>query len=351
MSDFTRPTLSQLIEQARNDLKGRLQGADSFLARSVVGALAVVWAAIAHGLYGFIDWLSRELMPDTAEAWRLRHASIWKLTQIAASSASGNVTVSGSAGKTIDAGTVLQRSDGATFTTKAAVTLTGATGTVAVTAVTPGAAGNTPTGSTLSFISPVSGISSEATVASGGITAGADIESLDALKARTLERIRVTPQGGSNADYKLWTKEIVGDTRVWVYNAWMGLGSVGVTFVMDGRSDIIPTEDEVQAVQDYLDEVAPVGARIYVFATIADAFNPSIRITPSTTAVKAAVLAQLTDYLRTKAVPGGTETLSQINEAISLAEGETDHDLIAPVAAVTHSASHIAVMGDITWVA
>lgn len=350
MSTFTRPTLTQLIAQARNDLKGRLQGVDSFLPRAVVGVFAVVWAAMAHGLYGFIEYMSREMMPDTAQAWTLRHAGIWKLNQTTATVASGKITITGTAGKTVDKDTVLQRSDGATFVTKSAVTLTGATGLAEVKAVTPGQVSNTPGGAALSFISPISGVSSEVTVDDDGIAGGKDIESLEGLKARTLERIRETPQGGASIDYKNWVKEITGETRVWVYKDWMDFGSVGVCFVVDGRDDIIPTVDEVAEVQTYLNEVAPVTATAYVFAPIPEAFNPTIKLTPNTTAVKAAVLAQLTDFIATNAEPGGTETLSQIDEAISLAEGETDHTLVSPVAPVIHSPGHIAVMGAITWV-
>ena len=47
--------------------------------------------------------------------------------------------------------------------------------------------------------------------------------------------------------------------------------------------------------------------------------------------------------------PGVTIPVSRIWEAVSIASGESSHDLTAPVANVTHATGEIPVMGTVTY--
>ncbi|MBI4800442.1 MAG: baseplate J/gp47 family protein [Desulfarculus sp.] len=113
---FERPTLQQLIDRAVADVTTRLPGADALTRRSNLNVLTRVHAGGVHGLYGYLDYLARQLMPDTAQAAFLeRWAGIWGLRRKSATTATGAATIYGSAGFTIPAGALLQRSDGARF--------------------------------------------------------------------------------------------------------------------------------------------------------------------------------------------------------------------------------------------
>lgn len=350
MSDFNRPTLSQLINDARNDLKGRLTGADSFLRRSVVGVLAIVLGGMIHGLYGYVAFVIKQFFPDTATGtWLTRWASIYGLTRKAGVAASGTITVTGTAGAVIPAGSELQRADEALFKTDAQLTLTGTSGAVSVTAVTPGADGNTLAGTALSFTSPVANVTSDATV-SVAISGGSDAESDDDLRSRLLDHIRTPPQGGADADYKEWAGSVTGVTRVWPYPLWMGPGTVGITFVCDARDDIIPTAADIAAVKAVIDVKRPVTADTYVFAPIATVQNYQMSVSPSTDTVKAAVIAQMEDFYTREAEPGGTIVLSRLNEAISAAPGETDHVIVSPTVNPTTTSGHMPILGTVTWI-
>lgn len=158
---FTRPTLSELIEQARADIEARLPGADARLPVSVFDVLARIQAAGSHGLYGYLAWLAAQLFPDTAEAEYLeRLASIWAVARKAASYAAGTVDFTGADGTDIPAGTTLRRSDGAEYTTDALVTIAAGVASAAVTAVEAGAAGNLAAAATVNLVSPIAGITS-----------------------------------------------------------------------------------------------------------------------------------------------------------------------------------------------
>lgn len=347
---FQRPTLAELVERISADFTSRLSLTGAVLRRSVIHVLSRVVAGAAHMLHGHIEFLSRQIFPDQSEAeFLVRHASLFGLTRTPATFATGNVTLTGSNGAVVPEGTVLQRADGRQYATTADATIASGTATVEVEALTAGEAGNALVGVTLTFVSPVAGVSATAAVATGGLTAGTDEEADDALRARLLERMREPPHGGSRTDYIGWAKEVSGVTRVWVYPEELGAGTVTVRFVRDNDASIIPDAGEVADVQNHIDERRPVTAEVTVAAPVAAPLDFTIDISPDTTAVRQAVEAELRDLLAREAVPGGTILISRIREAISIAAGEADNALTSPSANVTHTAGQIAVMGTITW--
>ncbi len=348
---FARPTLTELIDRVIADIGSRVVGVDgAVLRRSLLGILGRSEAGAAHQLYGYIDWVARQAIPDTAEAeWLERWAAIWGIVRQPADFTSGSVTFTGADGSTIPDGTIVQRQDGLQYATQGDATIAAGTAAVPVLAVTAGAISNTAAGVKLVLLSPVSGVQSQATVAAGGLVGGDDVESDERLLARLLQRIQNPPQGGSAADYVLWSLEVPGVTRVWVSPLEMGAGTVTVRFVRDNDTPIIPDAGEVAEVQAYIDEVRPVTAEVFVVAPVAVALNMAIKIAPNTPAVQAAVLAELKDLLTRDAVPGGTILISRLREAVSIAAGESNNQITSPTADVTHATGQMAVLGTVTF--
>lgn len=348
---FSRPSLQNLIDRTQGDIEAGLPGADARLRRSNLNVLAGLIAGVSHGLHGHMAWLADQVIPDTAEVEYLdRWATLWlDQPRKAAAAAQGNITFTGTSGTLIPAGTSLIRADGVEYTTDADTTLSGGTATAAVTAVEAGAAGNAIAGVSVTLTTPIAGVTSAATVASGGIVGGSDTESDDDLRVRLLERIKEAPHGGASGDYVTWALEVAGVTRAWVYPQELGIGTVTVRFVRDDDASIIPDAGEVVTVQAYIDALRPVTAQLTVAAPVAVPLNFTIAVTPNTAAVKAAVEAELTDLLRREAEPGGTILLSHIREAISIAAGESNYTMTVPAADVTHTTGQMATMGTITW--
>lgn len=344
---FARPSLADLKARIKADLLARLRQ-EEVLRRSDLEVQATVQAAAVNSLYAFVDWVARQILPDTADAEQLdRHGSIWGVQRKAASKATGTVIFTTSVGAVIPAGAELTHAAGQSYVTTASATATGATTVVAVAAVDAGAAGNLAVGEALALVSPITGVQSTATT--GEIASGADVESDDAYRARILARIQQPPHGGADFDYLTWALEVDGVTRAWVLPLHFGIGTVGVTFVMDGRADIIPLVADVAEVQAYIDSLRPVTADAQVFAPSPVPLDLTISISPDTADVRAAIEAEVVDFLRREAEPGGTIRLSRLREAISLAAGEFSHDLTSPTADLTHATGDLAVPGTITW--
>lgn len=349
---FNKPTLAELRNQGAADIESRVTGTDARLRRNNLGVINAIVAATAHGLYAFIDYVSKQVLPDTADNNYLeRHAAIHGITRKAAGKATGSVTFTGDDGTLVPAGTIVQRSDQVQFETSAEVVIAAGEATASVTAIEAGTEANTAENTSVNLVNPINFIDSNAIVAAGGIINGVDTESDESLRERVLAKIQQPPHGGADFDYIAWAKEIAGVTRAWVYPQENGLGTVTVRFVVDDDPiSLIPDAAKVEEVQDHIDSVRPVTADVLVGAPVAVPLDFTITgLNPGTAAVQAAVEQELQDLLTREAEPGGTILLSHIKEAISIAAGEYDHALTLPAADVDHDTGEIATMGVVTW--
>ncbi|WP_282265911.1 baseplate J/gp47 family protein [Stenotrophomonas sp. PS02298] len=346
---FNRPSMPELVDRVATDIESRIPGADARLRRSNLSVLGRVLAAVAHGLYGFISWVARQVMLDSAEKEYLeRWAAVWKITRTAAVPARGTVQFIGLDGVKIPAGTVVRRSDGMEYATTAAATIAAGLATVDVVSGTPGLESEAAINTRLTLAAQVMGVNATVT-AFTALSGAADVESDDALRARLLERIQRPPQGGSEPDYATWAREVPGVTRVWVKPQWLGEGTVGVFFVRDNDASNIPDNTEIAAVQVYLDARRPVTAEVIALAPAVLLVNMNIAVVPDTPAVRQAVTAELKDVFRREAEPGGTLLISHLREAVSLSLGEVDHTINVPGGNVVAGPGQIPALGTITW--
>jgi uncharacterized phage protein gp47/JayE len=352
MATFTRPTFTQILNSVQADINTRLPGADATLRYSVLNVIAYVIAGVAHGLYGFIAWVALQVFPDTATSDNLRRwAAIWGVQPLPATQATGNIEVTGTNGTLIPDGTEFSRSDGVLYTSNGDETISGGIATISVTSEEAGSTTNSSVGTVLSFVSPITNVSTSGTVDSDGITGGTDDESDASLEQRLLDRIQNPPQGGDAHDYIQWALQVAGVTRAWVYPMELGIGTVTVRFMMDNSyDDGIPLSGDVTTVSNYIDDLRPVTAAVTVVAPTAVELDFTIHLNiADSAAIRASVEANLREMILNDGEPNGTIYISRINEMISLATGEYDHVLTVPAANVVYTSGDIPVMGTITW--
>ncbi len=356
---FTRPSLGTIVTRARADLVAALSNPAAKARVNIRGTLewglSAVLAGASHLLHGHLDWIARQVLPDTADDASLdRHAAIWGLTRRPAVEASGDVVLEGDNGTVVPVGwRILRVGDGAVYLVDEEATVASGEVTVSVTAEAPGAAGDTAAGAAMRLESPIAGLASEGEVGEGGLEGGVDVETDDALRARILARIASPPQGGAEADYEAWALAVSGVGRVWVVPAGLGAGTVVVRFITDDVDDPIPAS--VAAVQAYIDELAPVTASVYVLAPEALTVDLEVALNPDTADVRAAVEAELRSLFFREGEPGTTIANSQIRAAISAAEGEVSHTLDdinsdgTGLSDLVIAAHQFPVLGAVTW--
>ncbi len=211
-SEFQRPTLAENISMLRNDLFARLDVSDT-LRRMDEDVRAKVYAAALHTVYGYIDYLAMNMLPDLCdESWLARHAAMKRCPRKGATAASGYMRWEGvSDGLKVTAGSVIQRDDLVQYTATADATSAGGVLRVPITCSTTGAVGNADDGTALILVTPVNGLPSSGVADT--LTGGFDTEDLETWRARVIERYYWTPQGGADGDYVVWAKEVPGITR------------------------------------------------------------------------------------------------------------------------------------------
>lgn len=352
---YNRPTPPAIRDRIAGEVETQFKGSDPRQRRSIEGGIVRATTIASHELHGHLEWNAKQLFVDTCDDDQLdRHGSLCRppVTRADPLTAAGFALFTGVAARAILTATELRRSDDQRYLTTANAVI-GVDGSVAVPikAVTAGKAGNAEIGTRLSLIAPIEGVATVATVANDGAgnggTGGADVEGPDSYRARIIEAMQEPADGGNDTDWKTWVQNVVGKTKVWVKPHHMGLGTVGIFFVMPDGS--IPTAPVIAAVAAYLEIVRPVTSRAYVLAPVADAVDFEIHLTPDTAALRALVTDELGDMLIREAEPGGTIPRSRLGDAISSSAGEYSHLLVTPAGDIVSAGGHIARLGAIAW--
>jgi uncharacterized phage protein gp47/JayE len=345
---FQRKTLSTLITEVAADIASALEGADALLRFAVLKIVGKVQAGMSNMHMGYLDWISLQAVPFTAEDEYLEGwAALKKVYRKAATPASFSVVFNGTVGKPLNAGTPVIRSDGTSYTTTATQSV-GGSGTVTVTVLADvaGSVGNTDVGATMTLGATVDGIQSSGTVAAN-VQSGADIEDNDSLRSRMLEAYQNTPQGGDVNDYVGWALAVAGVTRAWcapnnfgagtvvIYTMWddaeaahggFPQGTNGVSQYDKGPGGIprgsIATGDQL-VVADTIVTEQPVAALIYSVSPIANNLTFTISgLTSASTATRAAISAAIADvFFRNGDPRAGTINRDDIESAIAAISG------------------------------
>lgn len=334
IADQASSDFEEKLGAARPDLLGRIDARSN---RSVLRVISVVIGLSLYPVYLFFSWILDQAFVDRcSELWLPVHARIWGVPRIGATRAVGSVTFEGVAGTTIDAGARLTLSTGVWKTSAAAVVGVGGTISVAVEAVTAGSIGNQAAGAVLTLEAPVVGLSRQtATIDTGGISGGADQQSVEDWRSDIIAWIREPGHGGADFDYRRWAKEILRPARVAVLRGWVGAGTVGVAFAMpDGAGGFrSPTSSEVATMQAGLDARAPVTGTVFALAAVPKPVPLTISVYPYSTAVQAAIKTAAVSYFRSADIQiAGRIHLSRLDERLSRAAGEQWHARSAPTA-------------------
>lgn len=374
---FEIPTLDTLSQRLRGLFRAELPGTDAAIWPNNLYVTGKVVAAGLFEAYLRLSWIYRQIFASTADGTHLeRHGYEHGVVRKGATAASGPVTLTGTAGTEIPAGSQLSGPGGGLYSVTAAVTVPdGGTASVAVLASTAGSAGNLPSGAAMTLLSGISGLDDAGTVGSAGITGGTDAEGDADFRARILAVKRDRGHGGAVFDYERWALEVEGVARVQVVPLLHGPGTVGVWPLAGGTgAAVIPSDDLVEAVAAHIGAVAwtgaetppldaydqyqglhPVTAWVFVLKPQAQTVDITIRdLTPDTEAVRAEVLAELADMFDARAQVATAAkpfalSRSWIAEAISAAAGETRHVLVSPVADVTVTPGCYPVLGTVSF--
>lgn len=359
---FSIPTLKDLVLRARSASNAEIKGTDASIWPNNLYVTAKVFGAIAWQLFSRLAWMDKQRFAATATGENLeRHGNEYKIGRKKATHAYGYVQVVSDYPYTVAKGTRFTRSDGATFDSTSAVSLSLGQNVllVPVEATTAGKAGNTSGGTVLSSSLTLTygGSSTSPIVANDGIGQGTDIEDYESLRERILQRKREPPMGGSLSDYWRWARSVPGVTRVYTESNTYGPGTVGVWFLMDDTyTNGIPQPVDVAAVQAYIDTQKPVTATVVVAAPTPDCVEVKVKgLSPDSLATRQSAATELQAVFRQMGGVGLTNDPVIIHNswlwnAVSNASGERYHTIIEPVSSLSFGAGVVPCLSKVTFI-
>lgn len=348
-SNFYRPPLPDLITQIRNDIYSRFQG-DEVLRRANAEVYSRATAAAVNSLYGYLDYLSRNILPDLAdESWLYRHGELKKCPRKNPVPATGWARWDGVAPDiSVPSGTEIQRGDQVTFITTADATVIDGVLRVPVECEEAGIKGNTDDGIGLTLVSPISGLSSRSLADS--IKGGHDIEDVEVWRSRIMNRWWYIPQSGADQDYINWARSVDGVSQAWVYRNYDGPGSVGVMIATDSDTDPTPPQKLIDSVYSYISPRCPVaGSRLFIFGPDIKIINFDITLYPDNLSTRTSVISEVKACLKRDGKPSSIIYKSRIDESISTAAGESHHVLNIPDNNIQLGDKELPIAGVFTW--
>lgn len=338
------------------DLLSRIEADLSAVPASLRGPLSAAWAMVGHGQHGFLEWIDAQCSPLSCELERLYDwAALYRVDRLSATAARGVVLASGTAGVQVLAGVELRGVNGLDYVVREAVTLGAGATSVPVLCTTPGAAGNLAMGQVLSLVDPVPGCAGSLSVAAGGLSGGAEDESVEDWRARVCDEWQTVVSRGGRAgkpeDYVFWAKSAHPSVSgALVQPHVLGVGTVVVRPFCDALPDRLPTQAVMDAVSAFLLSVAPATADWRVVAPVVRPVAVSLHLlAPNDTAeVRGAIGAALAEWVMGKRSDAAVLALGEVDAAVATVTSL--YSRVAPVADVEAGAGEVLVLSAVSFV-
>lgn len=250
----------------------------------------------------------------------------------------------------------------------AAATTTPATGTIllsfsgatiGVSSEEAGEAFNLEGDTDLPFETPILGVNNPASVVFPGIIDGTDLEGLEPLRARLLDRIQNPVTNFNTAQIRATLLAIPGVTRVFVQEQTPATGQVTTYFMRDNDDSPIPDAGEVVIALAALIAIKPAhtaDADVIVSAPVEQSTDFIFSaLVPDTATMRAAIETQLEDFFAKRPDVGVAVQedayRSAIFNTIDPANGQrvTSFTLSAPVGNLSAAAGEIRTLGSATF--
>jgi hypothetical protein len=316
---FKRDSLEVLQDRAYALYTSLFKPLDKTPRHSLLKIFSSVDAGIFHQLLGDLDFLSKQLFPDTAEGDYLRAHWSHKVTPLYAVSASGDVLITGLPGRSVPGGIIFKSAGGERYYTNCAYR-TGEDGTtlVTVTAEDTGLKTNLSPGEELAIVSAVPAeIDSKAAVAGKGISGGADAETDEAYLTRVLLHLRNPVRYGKTGDFAAWALDATPEvSSAWEFKDYGPDHALLVQVLNGSQATGVSPVGNLKIISDYIGEIAPP----VVFTVQSPEIIPlnpvvTLRQGEDSQVNRALAVSRMIAYLQRTARPGGEITAGALGQA------------------------------------
>lgn len=231
------PTLEEIYNNLRNDLKNKLNLEDQEL-KKVLDAFCSVTAAQFKILYLYVSDVQKNIFPDTAdidlEGGELNRLGLIYLNRQPKPATDGKykILITGNQFSVMRSGLTYKSDDdsknpGKLFISDLEYNLTGSNDFLEIRSLESGLGSTLEVGDKLVITEPVFGVEQIVEI-SEIIALPIESESVEEYRKAIIDAIQLEPQGGSKTDYRLWAKDAQGVRNVYPYVKDNDAGTVQV---------------------------------------------------------------------------------------------------------------------------
>lgn len=220
---ITIPTIAELTESILADLEAEFDATIDDEGKTMLRSFAAVQAGKMKQLYLAIATLQKNVFPDTCDRETLIRFGLVKLGRQPFQAVAGryDVTVTGTIGTEIPAGTIFKTDDdalnpGILYRLDTAFTFVSNSGSINLRSLTLGEESKLEVGDTLTVTAPVAGMDNQATVTAETVQPLA-AETDEDYRQEVLDAFRMESLGGAATDYRLWAQDAQGVQQVYPY--------------------------------------------------------------------------------------------------------------------------------------
>lgn len=353
---FKRDSLAVLLDRVYANYTSLFRPLDKTPRHNLLKVFASVDAGMYHQLLGDLDFLSKQLFPDTAEGEYLREHWSSKTTPLYAIAAAGEITVTGTPNKPVPSGVVFAAASGEHYYLDKSYRLdTNGRALVAVKAENPGTQGNLAPGEKLSIISAIpAGVDSEAVVSGRGISGGTDAETDEEYLVRVLAALRNPSRYGRKNDFALWAADASAEvSAAWEFKNFGVFGAVLIQVIKGNQINGVHPVDNLAEVRDYINNNAPP-VLFEVRTPVIIPINPSATLPPreDSLANRELAVSRVKAYMQAVAKPGAQVTAGALRPAVI--DGVTITDITvrlggSTVGIATTTILEYPYIGEVTW--
>jgi uncharacterized phage protein gp47/JayE len=353
---FKRDSLAVLLDRIYANYVSLYRPLDKTPRHNLLKVFASVDAGMYHQLLGDMDFLSKQLFPDTAEGAYLREHWSGKVTPLYAIAASGEVTITGTAGRPVPSGIVFAAASGEHYYLDKSSRLDAdGRALVTVKAENPGTQGNLAPGEKLSIISAVpAGIDSQTEVTGGGIIGGFDAETDEEYLVRVLAMLQNPSRYGKKDDFALWARDASPEVSfAWEYKNFGVFGAVLIQVINGSQINGVHPVNNLAEIKTYINNVAPP-VLFEVRTPNIIPINPSASLPPleDSQANRELAVSRMKAYMQLVSKPGARITAGALRMAVI--DGVTITDITvrlggSTVGVATTTILEYPYIGEITW--
>ena len=289
----TFPTPSQIEVQYLQILKSIKPSLNTNDKNSDFVIRGKAFTGIASGLYGDQQKVRNDIWVRSARPEAvIEHGLDWGIErQPATKSKCTSAPLTGTNGTVVGPGdlTFLYAPTNVLYTNTTGGTVSGGILNVAIQSETTGQIGNVLAPDELIIVSPPTGIDPTVTL-TASISDGSDIESIDSLRQRIINRMQNAPAGGNETDYPNFAFDADPSVRsAFIRRFGRGLGTVDA-YITTGTTDIdnavtngipivrIPGAGVIATVQAYYDSHVPLTDCPRVYAPAQENINATVKV-------------------------------------------------------------------------